>query len=60
MKDAGRTNGNIHQGDVAMEDVDANASKRKSRTSVGQRKSYAEPESSEDDQPLVRLSPERQ
>ena len=59
MKDAGPTNGNIHNnGDVAMEDADANASKRKSRTSVGQRKSYAEPESSEDDQPLVRLFPE--
>ncbi|PLN78100.1 DNA topoisomerase I [Aspergillus taichungensis] len=53
MTDAGHTNGNIHnKGDVAMEDADANASKRKSRTSVGQRKSYAEPESSEDDQPL--------
>lgn len=44
-------------GDVEMKDTDgvANASKRKARTSVGQAKSYAEPESSEEDEPLVHL-----
>ena len=52
--------------DVVMEDAgaeadDAAAPKRKSRASIGQRKSYVEPESSEeDDQPLVRQSPSRQ
>ncbi|KAL4938289.1 hypothetical protein BDV06DRAFT_201179 [Aspergillus oleicola] len=41
-------------GDVEMNDADgaASASKRKARTSVGQAKSYAEPESSEEDEPL--------
>ncbi|RAH50774.1 DNA topoisomerase 1 [Aspergillus brunneoviolaceus CBS 621.78] len=45
------------ENDVEMADADAQAgaaSKRKSRNSVGQIKSYAEPESSEEDQPLVR------
>ncbi|KAG2416935.1 DNA topoisomerase I [Aspergillus terreus] len=64
MSDAKETNGHVDPGvsirfgavqkksDVHMVDADsASASKRKSRTSVGQ-KSYAEPESSEDDQPL--------
>jgi DNA topoisomerase-1 len=71
MEDTPETNGHVDPGvslrfgpvksaaDVDMQDAsDANtgiASKRKARTSVGQRKSYAEPESSEDeDQPLVR------
>ena len=35
------------------------AGKRKSRTSVGEKKSYAEAESSEEDEPLVRLPPSR-
>ncbi|KAL4802672.1 hypothetical protein BDV18DRAFT_146287 [Aspergillus unguis] len=41
-------------GDTEMKDADAaaTASKRKSRTSVDQAKSYAEPESSEEDEPL--------
>ncbi|RDW70842.1 DNA topoisomerase 1 [Aspergillus mulundensis] len=41
-------------GDVEMNDSNdvASASKRKARTSVGQAKSYAEPESSEEDEPL--------
>jgi hypothetical protein len=71
MEDTPETNGHVEPGvslrfgpvksagDVDMQDIlDANsgtAGKRKARTSVGQRKSYAEPESSEDeDQPLVR------
>lgn len=44
--------------DVEMKDVDSDArgvSKRKSRASIDQKKSYAEPQSSDDDdQPLVR------
>ncbi|GKZ19128.1 DNA topoisomerase 1 [Aspergillus brasiliensis] len=66
MRDATETNGHVDPGvsirfgpvqagnDVEMADADAAAvPKRKSRSSVGQRKSYAEPESSEeDDQPL--------
>ncbi|GKZ31208.1 DNA topoisomerase 1 [Aspergillus brasiliensis] len=66
MRDATETNGHVDPGvsirfgpvqagnDVVMADADAAAvPKRKSRSSVGQRKSYAEPESSEeDDQPL--------
>ncbi|KAL4778852.1 hypothetical protein BJX76DRAFT_342313 [Aspergillus varians] len=41
-------------GDIEMKDSDgvASASKRKARNSVGQAKSYAEPESSEEDEPL--------
>lgn len=68
MGDATETNGHVdpgvsirfgpvqNDGDEAMKDADpqADAGKRKSRSSVGQRKSYAEPESSEEDQPLVR------
>lgn len=73
MRDATETNGHVDPGvsirfgpvqaenDVDMADADAAAvPKRKSRSSVGQRKSYAEPESSEDDQPLVRRLPPRQ
>lgn len=69
MSDANETNGHVDPGvsirfgavqkktEVDMADADsAGASKRKSRTSVGQ-KSYAEPESSEEDQPLVRHFP---
>ncbi|KAB8212357.1 hypothetical protein BDV34DRAFT_183841 [Aspergillus parasiticus] len=69
MGDATETNGDVNPGisnrfgpvqkdnDVQMTDAEAQdngaLSKRKARTSVGQRKSYAEPESSEeDDQPL--------
>ncbi|KAI2876187.1 hypothetical protein CBS76997_2238 [Aspergillus niger] len=66
MRDATETNGHVDPGvsirfgpvqaenDVDMADADAAAvPKRKSRSNVGQRKSYAEPESSEeDDQPL--------
>ncbi|KAE8412524.1 hypothetical protein BDV36DRAFT_287815 [Aspergillus pseudocaelatus] len=69
MGDATETNGDVNPGisnrfgpvqkdnDVQMADAEAQdngaLSKRKARTSVGQRKSYAEPESSEeDDQPL--------
>jgi hypothetical protein len=63
------TNGNVDPGvsirfgpvqdkDVDMEDADADAhgvSKRKSRASIDKKKTYAEPESSDDDdQPLVR------
>lgn len=71
MGDATETNGDVNPGisnrfgpvqkdnDVQMTDAEAQdngaLSKRKARTSVGQRQSYAEPESSEeDDQPLVR------
>lgn len=61
------TNGNVDPGvsirfgpvqdkDVDMEDADARGvSKRKSRASIDKKKTYAEPESSDDDdQPLVR------
>ncbi|GLI78520.1 DNA topoisomerase 1 [Penicillium ochrochloron] len=45
--------GPVRDKDVAMKDADAPAlSKRKSRASIDNKKSYAEPESSEDDQPL--------
>ncbi|OJD16625.1 hypothetical protein AJ78_03217 [Emergomyces pasteurianus Ep9510] len=47
--------GPVHSPDVEMHDVDANGSglsKRKSRGSDVIRKSYAEPESSEEDKPL--------
>ena len=68
MEDTTETNGHVDPGisirfgpvkseDIEMEDAgsDALAGKRKSRTSVDQKKSYAEPESSEEeDQPLVR------
>ncbi|KAF9886811.1 DNA topoisomerase 1 [Aspergillus nanangensis] len=65
--DRAETNGHVDPGvsvrfgpvqskpDVEMQDADAQATagKRKARNSVGQRKSYAEPESSdEEDQPL--------
>lgn len=41
--------------DVEMNDVNgASASKRKARSSANQAQSYAEPESSEEDEPLVR------
>lgn len=47
--------GPVQDKDVEMEDADARgAGKRKSRTSIDQKKSYAEPESSEEDEPLVR------
>lgn len=50
--------GPVQDRDVHMPDADADSrgvSKRKSRTSMEQKKSYVEPESSdEDDQPLVR------
>lgn len=50
--------GAVQDEDVKMEDADEDArgvSKRKSRASIDQKKSYAEPDSSdEDDQPLVR------
>lgn len=50
--------GAVQDDDVKMEDADGDAhgvSKRKSRASIDQKKSYVEPESSdEDDQPLVR------
>ncbi|KAL4797512.1 hypothetical protein BDV19DRAFT_377617 [Aspergillus venezuelensis] len=63
---ANQTNGHVEPGvsirfgavqkddDVEMNDADAaaSASKRKARTSVGQAKSYADPESSEEDEPL--------
>jgi DNA topoisomerase-1 len=49
--------GPVRDKDVAMKDADAPAlSKRKSRASIDNKKSYAEPESSEDDQPLVRYT----
>ncbi|KAJ5934133.1 DNA topoisomerase 1 [Penicillium verhagenii] len=47
--------GTVQDKDVEMEDADAahGASKRKSRTSIGQKKSYVEPQSSEEeDEPL--------
>lgn len=50
--------GPVQDEDVKMNDADAEArgvSKRKSRASIDQNKSYAEPETTdEDDQPLVR------
>jgi DNA topoisomerase-1 len=48
--------GPVQDKDVDMEDADAHGvSKRKSRASIDNKKTYAEPESSdEDDQPLVR------
>lgn len=50
--------GAVQGKDVKMKDADEDAhgvSKRKSRASIDQQKSYAEPDSSdEDDQPLVR------
>lgn len=48
--------GPVQDKDVDMEDVDAHGvSKRKSRASIDKKKTYAEPESSDDDdQPLVR------
>ena len=51
--------GPVQDRDVEMEDADETRgpnSKRKSRASIDQRKSYAEPESSEDEKPLVRLT----
>lgn len=49
--------GPVRGKDVEMKDVDGPAlSKRKSRASIDNKKSYAEPESSEDDQPLVRYT----
>ena len=74
MEDGGpTTNGHVDPGvsirfgpvedkDVKMEDEEGDAllaGKRKSRTSVGEKKSYAEAESSEEDEPLVRLPPLR-
>ncbi|KAJ5245892.1 DNA topoisomerase 1 [Penicillium chermesinum] len=41
--------GAVQDKDVEMEDAATGASKRKSRASIDQQKSYAEPESSEDD-----------
>lgn len=55
--------GPVENGDVEMEDAGptengTGPSKRKSRASAGNRKSYAEMESSEeDDKPLVRHNP---
>jgi DNA topoisomerase-1 len=52
----------VEDADVKMEDAEDDAlaaGKRKSRTSVGEKKSYAEAESSEEDEPLVRLIPLR-
>lgn len=51
--------GPVEDNDVKMEDGEdaLGAGKRKSRTSVGEKKSYAEAESSEEDEPLVRLPP---
>lgn len=55
--------GPVQDEDVKMNDADAETggvSKRKSRASINQKKSYAEPESSdEEDQPLVRRTPSR-
>jgi DNA topoisomerase-1 len=49
--------GPVQDKDVEMKDADAPAlSKRKSRASIDKKKSYAEPETSEDDQPLVRYT----
>jgi DNA topoisomerase-1 len=52
--------GPVEDKDVKMEDAETDvlaAAKRKSRTSITQQKSYAE--SSEEDEPLVRLPPSR-
>lgn len=47
--------GPVQDKDTGTDDADSGAGKRKSRVSIDQPKSYAEPESSEeDDQPLVR------
>lgn len=47
--------GPVQDKDTGMDDADSSAGKRKSRASIGQPNSYAEPESSEEeDQPLVR------
>lgn len=49
--------GPVQDKDVEMKDTDAPAlSKRKSRASIDKKKSYTEPQSSEDDQPLVRYT----
>ncbi|KAL3492949.1 hypothetical protein BJX62DRAFT_201742 [Aspergillus germanicus] len=66
MNGASKTNGHVdpgvsirfgpvqNDGDTEMKDADGvnGVSKRKARTSVGNAKSYAEPESSEEDEPL--------
>lgn len=73
MGDAAETNGHtepgvsvrfgpVQDGDVEMADAGADVngrtlSKRKSRASVDKPVSYAEPQSSEDDEPLVRHLP---
>lgn len=51
--------GPVEDKDVKMEDEEGalGAIKRKSRTSLGEKKSYVEAESSEEDEPLVRLAP---
>jgi DNA topoisomerase-1 len=70
MGDATETNGHVEpgisnrfgpvqkDGDIQMTDAgpqtNGSISKRKSRASVDKKMSYAEPESSEEDQPLVR------
>lgn len=47
--------GPVQDKDVKMEDADAQgANKRKSRASIDKKPKYAEPESSEEDEPLVR------
>jgi DNA topoisomerase-1 len=70
MNGASKTNGHVdpgvsirfgpvqNDGDTEMKDADGvnGVNKRKARTSVGNAKSYAEPESSEEDEPLVRLA----
>lgn len=50
--------GPVQDKDVQMKNADSavnghSSTKRTARSSLGQRKSYAEPESSEEDQPLV-------
>lgn len=50
--------GPVEDKDVKMEDAEdgaLGASKRKSRASIGEKKSYAEEESSEEEEPLVRF-----
>ena len=50
--------GAVQDKDVKMEDAEdgaLGASKRKSRVSIGEKKSYAEEESSEEEEPLVRF-----
>lgn len=50
--------GPVQDKDVKMEDADAQgANKRKSRASIDKKPTYAEPESSEEDEPLVRHTP---